>query len=74
MESDSAGSTAMKSSACPDTNSPEMSTATRSNDTQTSIIINENDINSSHFDSNAHARLVITILLQLHLLITFFYW
>ena len=43
VESDSA---AVKSSTCPpsDTNSPEMSTATCSNDTQTSIIINENDI------------------------------
>ena len=56
VESDSASNTALNSSACPpsDTNSPEMSTATCPNDTQTSII-NENNVNSSQHDSNAHA-------------------
>ena len=61
VESESASNTALNSSDCPpcNTNSPEMSTATCSsqpNDTQTSsATINENNINSSQHDSNAHA-------------------
>ena len=56
VESDSASNTALNSSDCPPSNinSPEMSTAVCLNDTQTSII-NENNINSSQHDSNAHA-------------------